>query len=189
MPIFRALPVTPSFCLTSRISLRKAQQHRATQVLHTRLDCFHFISSKPAVIFLTFDHPSTVPVFYFLADYHRFTMSRVVFVRIIFICILLCTQVSPSHSATCYETWSRCTQWSSFLTGIAWQTCSGYCDRCRGYSSGGTCVKVRASCSSTGYAYQCQCVGSRRPGFKAPWYCVFGVREIHTRKGISVQKA
>merc|ERR1712189_72185 len=35
----------------------------------------------------------------------------------------------------CWETWSRCTQWSSFGTGILFQSCQ---DRCvsMGYSSG-----------------------------------------------------
>ncbi|KAH3782994.1 hypothetical protein DPMN_160920 [Dreissena polymorpha] len=55
----------------------------------------------------------------------------------------------------CYETWSRCSSWSSGLTGILWLSCP---DRCKEQGHhGGSCVLVQASCSITGTAYQCQC--------------------------------
>jgi hypothetical protein len=37
----------------------------------------------------------------------------------------------------CWETWSRCSTWSSGLTGIAWQSCPQRC-QCLGWETG-TC--------------------------------------------------
>merc|ERR1711874_25068 len=55
----------------------------------------------------------------------------------------------------CYEVWSRCSGWSSFLTGYAWLTCD---DRCKELGkSGGNCVPVPSNCPLSSDAFQCQC--------------------------------
>merc|ERR1711942_173558 len=71
-----------------------------------------------------------------------------------------------SSIGPCWETWSRCTQWSSSGTGILWQSCQDRCV-CKGYSSG-TCREVRSTCPLSNRAWQCQCSGSRN-GPKPGW--------------------
>uniref|UniRef100_A0A914URR2 Uncharacterized protein n=1 Tax=Plectus sambesii TaxID=2011161 RepID=A0A914URR2_9BILA len=51
----------------------------------------------------------------------------------------------------CYETWSRCSQWSSPATGVLWQSCKDHCGGC------GDCVLVPSKCPISDKAYQCQC--------------------------------
>merc|ERR1711913_193211 len=52
----------------------------------------------------------------------------------------------------CYEVWSRCSGWSSFLTGYAWLTCD---DRCKELGkSGGNCVPVPSNCPLSSDALQ-----------------------------------
>lgn len=101
------------------------------------------------------DCPTSSPISYSRTDYLLFSMSRGgIFVPVIFICFLLCTLFSPSHSS-CYDTWSRCSKWSSGLTGILWSSCDKHCKE-RGKRSG-TCVKVKSTCFLSKYALQCQC--------------------------------
>ncbi|GFO37945.1 macin [Plakobranchus ocellatus] len=55
----------------------------------------------------------------------------------------------------CYETWSRCSRWSSPATGYLWLSCN---DRCRELGrSGGNCRPAPSSCPLSRKAYQCQC--------------------------------
>ncbi|XP_059164875.1 hydramacin-1-like [Physella acuta] len=66
------------------------------------------------------------------------------------------TPVAGASLSDCYETWSRCSRWSSFLTGILWKSCD---DRCKKdfKKRGGRCVKVPSKCPTSKKAYQCQC--------------------------------
>ncbi|XP_055862837.1 hydramacin-1-like [Biomphalaria glabrata] len=55
----------------------------------------------------------------------------------------------------CYETWSRCSRWSSPFTGVLWKSCN---DRCKELKKrGGNCVQTPSKCPVTSKAYQCQC--------------------------------
>ncbi|UJR11718.1 hypothetical protein I4U23_015899 [Adineta vaga] len=66
-----------------------------------------------------------------------------------------------SEAWDCYETWSRCTRWSSPATGILWQSCPSYCQGCRNAATG-SCVQVgTTTCNGKSVqAYQCQCSGT-----------------------------
>ena len=76
----------------------------------------------------------------------------------------------PQGESGCWATWSRCSGWSSGATGILWYGCDKRC-KCLG-RSGGNCNLIPASCSTTGYAYQCQCYGSYGP--RKSWWCGYG---------------
>ena len=68
---------------------------------------------------------------------------------------LFITESHATFVGDCYETWSRCSEWSSGGTGWLWSSCD---DRCKELGfSGGSCVLVAARCSIDGTAYQCQC--------------------------------
>ena len=91
---------------------------------------------------------------------------------IMLVCLLIAStfpmiDTSPAAKPGCWETWSRCTRWSSPATGILWQSCNDRC-KCLG-RGGGNCVEVNARCSTTGKAYRCQCYGSY--GGKTKWWC------------------
>nr|ALJ03313.1 macin [Ruditapes philippinarum]APY18887.1 macin [Ruditapes philippinarum] len=75
------------------------------------------------------------------------------------VAVLMISFIIPRGEAfvlsTCFETWSRCSTWSSFATGYLWKSCE---DRCKGLGhNSGTCVLKPAECSTSGKAYQCQC--------------------------------
>ncbi|XP_052256130.1 neuromacin-like protein isoform X2 [Dreissena polymorpha] len=59
----------------------------------------------------------------------------------------------------CYDQWSRCSTWSSALTGKAWATCDDQC-KSKG-KDGGTCVEVDATCPVSKKALQCQCYNNK----------------------------
>ena len=59
----------------------------------------------------------------------------------------------------CWQTWSRCSGWSSLATGHLWLSCNNCC-QCMG-KSGGSCVEVASTCWMSSTAYQCQCHGTR----------------------------
>ncbi len=62
-----------------------------------------------------------------------------------FLLIAIAVLVLVSHvSASCYEDWSRCSGWSSALTGIAWKSCADKCEQL-GYRSG-DCILVNNNC-------------------------------------------
>ncbi|XP_059164864.1 hydramacin-1-like [Physella acuta] len=80
--------------------------------------------------------------------------------KLTFVALLVLMATLPQHSdangiGDCYETWSRCSEWSNFLTGILWKNCN---DRCieLGYRCG-NCVLVPSNCPLATMAYQCQC--------------------------------
>ncbi|XP_046549197.1 neuromacin-like protein isoform X2 [Haliotis rubra] len=72
------------------------------------------------------------------------------------IVVLASLMVLPQTEAGCWETWSRCSGWSSWGTGTLWKSCN---DRCKELGkSGGKCVLKDASdCWITDKAYQCVC--------------------------------
>ncbi|BFZ18852.1 hypothetical protein BsWGS_21891 [Bradybaena similaris] len=55
----------------------------------------------------------------------------------------------------CYDTWSRCSEWSSAGTGILWKTCDGICKE-KG-KSGGHCEIRPSTCPVTDKANTCVC--------------------------------
>nr|QXT26520.1 mytimacin 1 [Mytilus coruscus] len=55
----------------------------------------------------------------------------------------------------CWDTWSRCSRWSSGGTGILWKGCNNRCKEL-GYKSG-SCVLRRSDCPLTSKAYRCEC--------------------------------
>ncbi|KAH9502873.1 Hydramacin-1 [Bulinus truncatus] len=73
-------------------------------------------------------------------------------------CLLLIevlTNVSEAGWGDCYETWSRCSRWSSPFTGKLWKSCN---DRCKQLGRrGGNCVLSPSKCPLSSKAYQCQC--------------------------------
>ncbi|CAF1468500.1 unnamed protein product [Adineta steineri] len=79
-------------------------------------------------------------------------------------CFLVLSMVvllsGTSNAWDCYETWSRCTGWSSPATGILWQSCASYCQGCSNAATG-SCVQVGSTtCNGKAVqAYQCQCSG------------------------------
>jgi len=91
-------------------------------------------------------------------------------------CEIMPTTIRPVLSKStrllaCYETWSRCSRWSSSGTGRLWRNCNAHCVTCKGYPSGGTCVLVASKCWLTKHAWQCRCNGCRTSGFKKPSIC------------------
>ncbi|KAL3852593.1 hypothetical protein ACJMK2_016212 [Sinanodonta woodiana] len=81
--------------------------------------------------------------------------------------ILTMTPPTEGNPITdCWNTWSRCTKWSSGATGILWQSCEDRC-KCQGYATG-TCKTVSSNCPLTNEAWQCQCSGTRS-GSKPSW--------------------
>lgn len=89
------------------------------------------------------------------------------------VCVMFVTQIQ----ATCYDDWSRCTQWSSGFTGYLWQSCQDRCV-CMG-RAGGNCQPVPNTCSwlpQGSTIDQCQCYGTGQPlswwqkiKCKTPW--------------------
>ncbi|XP_068672123.1 neuromacin-like protein [Montipora foliosa] len=74
---------------------------------------------------------------------------------LVFAVLDLESEARQNFIGRCWETWSRCTRWSSFATGILWQTCE---ERCKSLGYGrGDCVKVPSICPFTEKAWQCQC--------------------------------
>lgn len=77
--------------------------------------------------------------------------------------------IISTASCTCWEDWSRCSEWSSAFSGILWQKCPQRCI-CAGHETG-TCVEVYNTCSllPTNYKVsQCRCSGVRK-GPKPSW--------------------
>nr|QAU32334.1 theromacin [Perinereis linea] len=59
----------------------------------------------------------------------------------------------------CWDTWSRCTRFTSVFTGSVWNTCQKRC-QCLGHATG-SCVLRRSECPLTSQAYRCECSGTR----------------------------
>ncbi|XP_048251606.1 neuromacin-like protein [Haliotis rufescens] len=72
--------------------------------------------------------------------------------------VLAALMVLPEGEGNCYRTWSRCSGWSSSMTGYLWRSCN---DRCKDLGhAGGSCVLRDApECSLTDQAYRCVCRG------------------------------
>ncbi|CAL1541439.1 unnamed protein product [Lymnaea stagnalis] len=79
------------------------------------------------------------------------------------ICVVLAVSALMSQTAEanpigdCYEAWSRCSQWSNFMSGkrFGWLTCSQKCQEL-GHQTG-VCVLTPSNCPIAREAYQCQC--------------------------------
>nr|APY18889.1 macin [Ruditapes philippinarum] len=83
-------------------------------------------------------------------------MNKLIIISIV--AVLMMCSVIPRGEAfivTCYETWSRCTGWSSGGTGWLWKSCPDRCEEL-GYNTG-TCRLAPSDCPLARQAYQCQC--------------------------------
>ncbi|CAF3302743.1 unnamed protein product [Rotaria socialis] len=94
---------------------------------------------------------------------HKYSdKSRLLMKALWFFLALLLIILYPgtSNAWDCYETWSRCTGWSSPATGILWQSCPSYCQGCKNAATG-YCVQVgTTTCNGKSVtAFQCQCSG------------------------------
>nr|AEC50045.1 theromacin [Sinohyriopsis cumingii] len=76
----------------------------------------------------------------------------------ILVAIIMIPSIEGNPITDCWETWSRCSRWSSPATGILWQSCEDRC-KCLGYATG-TCREVPSRCPLTDKAWQCQCSGT-----------------------------
>ena len=90
---------------------------------------------------------------------------------LLFLVAMTCSYFPKSTEANgigdCWETWSRCTSWSSFATGVLWQSCEDRC-KCKGYVSG-SCVETKSNCPFSDKAWQCQCSGTKTNAKKPSW--------------------
>ncbi len=82
--------------------------------------------------------------------------------------LLVVLFAGTSEAWDCYETWSRCTGWSSPATGILWQNCRSYCQGCKNAATGSCTLVGRTTCNGKPVdSYQCQCsgtwIGSNKP--------------------------
>ncbi|CAF4466151.1 unnamed protein product, partial [Rotaria magnacalcarata] len=96
-------------------------------------------------------------------DNHKYSdKSRIIMKALWFslALLLIILYLGTSNAWDCYETWSRCTGWSSPATGILWQGCPSYCQGCRNAATG-SCVQVgTTTCMGKSVtAFQCQCSG------------------------------
>ncbi|BFZ18849.1 hypothetical protein BsWGS_21888 [Bradybaena similaris] len=85
------------------------------------------------------------------------TSSRTlsVFLIALMISALTLTTSADKIISDCYETWSRCSGWSSWATDWLWKNCDY---RCKGLGRrGGRCVEVPSKCFLSKTALQCQC--------------------------------
>lgn len=73
-----------------------------------------------------------------------------------------------TSAGSCWETWSRCSRWSSAATGYLWLSCDNCC-KCKGKASGSCKLVSGSRCWLTGSSrvYRCICKGTRsgrKPG-------------------------
>ena len=95
--------------------------------------------------------------------FFRPTMSklRAVFILAATTTFFMVTILPETTETSCWKTWSRCTRWSSFLTGVVWAGCDPYC-KCLG-RSGGRCDLKPSTCFLSNKAWSCQCHGRYGP--------------------------
>ena len=124
--------------------------------------------TKPNFTPLPWNTPSTLQSL-FSSVQLLFQMSLFVRMSLAVIVMTLVFLPPPSEAGSigqCWDTWSRCTRWSHFASGIAWQKCPQRCV-CLGHATG-RCVMTPSSCPLSNKAWQCQCSG-RRNGPKPSW--------------------
>jgi hypothetical protein len=77
-------------------------------------------------------------------------------IAIVVVFLFLAAFAIDGINGGCYDTWSRCSKWSSFLTGKLWADCAKRCKELG--KSGGNCVEVNSTCFFIkGKVLQCQC--------------------------------
>nr|WDS38436.1 theromacin-like antimicrobial peptide [Apocyclops royi] len=87
--------------------------------------------------------------------------------KFLLLAVIVFAAVEANVVNDCWETWSRCSRWSSGLTGILWQSCPQRC-QCLGWSSG-RCELKPSRCPLSRKAWACTCTGSRTTGRKPRW--------------------
>ncbi|GFO37943.1 macin [Plakobranchus ocellatus] len=82
--------------------------------------------------------------------------SKLCFVAMVLVAVgVISFDQAEAGVGDCYETWSRCSRWSSWGTGRLWLSCN---DRCKELGrNGGSCRLTPSSCPLSNKAYQCQC--------------------------------
>ena len=115
----------------------------------------------------------------------RLTMLKLrsVFLLAATTAFFMITILPEATEASCWETWSRYTQWSKFFTGKLWWKCDPYC-RCLG-RSGGRCVISKSTCPFADKAWSCHCYGSYGP--RQRW-CRFWVIKTHLKDHFIISK-
>ncbi|TRY63109.1 hypothetical protein TCAL_03912 [Tigriopus californicus] len=90
-------------------------------------------------------------------------------ISLAFVCLVGLNLVTETEAGwgDCWDTWSRCSRWSSGGTGILWQSCAKRC-QCLGKATG-SCVISRSACPLSNKAWQCKCSSARRSGRKPSW--------------------
>eukprot|EP00727_Mastigamoeba_balamuthi_P005168 m51a1_g1465 hypothetical protein (95) ;mRNA; r:232884-233168 len=73
--------------------------------------------------------------------------------------LLLSSSVASAWD--CYDTWSRCSGWSSPATGILWQNCNTHCQGCFNAAHGKCNLVGTTTCMGVNIpSFQCQCFGT-----------------------------
>ncbi|RUS81392.1 hypothetical protein EGW08_010830 [Elysia chlorotica] len=81
--------------------------------------------------------------------------SKLIIAAIVVVMAMTFVEETEAGIGACFETWSRCSRWSSPATGILWRSCNS---RCRQLGRrGGNCRLVPSQCPLSNKAYQCQC--------------------------------
>ena len=98
--------------------------------------------------------------------------------------LIMITILPEATEASCWETWSRCSKWSKFFSGILWLKCDPYC-KCIG-RSGGSCVMSHSTCPSADKAWSCHCYGSYGPRQRN--WCGAWIIETHLKNYLKIPK-
>ena len=120
-------------------------------------------------------------------QFFRLTMLKLrgVFLLAVTATLLIMITVLPETTeATCWETWSRCSNWSKYFSGKLWLKCDPYC-KCIG-RSGGSCVRSHSTCPYSDKAWSCHCYGSYGP--KQRIWCGVWMIETHLKNYYKIHK-
>jgi len=89
-------------------------------------------------------------------------LARSLLVSLVAVVLVVVPDGSEAFIAGCWKDWSRCSKWSSWLTGKFWPDCNSHCKNMG--LSGGKCVEVPSTCYFVrGTVLQCQCDYGRPP--------------------------
>lgn len=79
-------------------------------------------------------------------DWNTFQIPIMRTLLLLLVMIVACDVILHSRAETCYDAWSRCSDWSSAATGILWKTCADYCRKCKGKDGGSCQLRRRQKC-------------------------------------------
>ena len=118
--------------------------------------------------------------------FFRLIMSklRAVFLLAVTATLLMIANLPEATEASCWKTWSRCTEWSHFFTGKIWTKCDPYC-KCLG-RSGGRCVISKWTCPFADKAWSCHCYESYGP--RQTKWCGFLMSKTYLKDDLKIAK-